>query len=219
LHDFVLRRFTNRVVVYDQIKDEAPEVIIAGFGRVGQVFGRLLKAQNIPFVAIDHDSEQIELVRKFGNKVYYGDASRKDLLEAAGARNARYFILAIGNVDVSIETAETIKEHYPHLKIFARARNRGHVYELMDLDVHKIRRETFDSSVLFVGDLFIDMGFAPEAVNKILDKFRVHDEMMLKEQHKVRHDDKSLISVSKQGVAQLAQVLSEDQVKTYISPN
>jgi monovalent cation:proton antiporter-2 (CPA2) family protein len=218
-HDFILRRRKQNIeTVYDHIEGESPEVIIAGFGRVGQVFGRLLRAQGIPFVAIEHDSEQIELLRKFGTKVYYGDASRKDILEAAGAANAKYFILAISNLEASLATVETIKSHFPKLKIFARARNRGHVYDLLDLGVYKIRRETFDSSVLFVGDLFLDMGVPAARVNTILDKFRVHDEMMMLEQHKVRHDDTSLVSLSKQGTAQLAQVLSEDETKSYIAP-
>lgn len=201
---------------YDEIKDENPEVIIAGFGRFGQIFGRILKAQDIPFVAIDHDVNQIELVRKFGNKVYYGDASRKDILETAGAAKAKYFILAIDDVENSLKTAETLVKEFPHLKIFARARNRGHAFDYKSLGIKMIKRETFDSSVYFVRDLLIEMGFKLELAHRITDKFRIHDEIMLEKQFLVREDDQSMLSVSQQGVQQLAQVLSEESMRSNI---
>lgn len=201
---------------FDQINDETPEVIIAGFGRFGQIFGRVLRAQNIPFVAIDHDSDQIDLVRRFGNKVYYGDASRQDLLISAGAAKAKFFILAIDDVEMSVKTAKMLVTHFPHLTVFARARNRGHVFELMDLGITHIKREIFDSSIYFMRDLLVSMGRPVDIANIIMDKFKTHDEIMIKEQFKVRHDDKNFVSVSQQGIAQLAQVLSEDSTKSYI---
>lgn len=204
---------------YDEIKDETPEVIIAGFGRFGQTFGRILKAQGIPFVAIDHDAQQVELVRRFGNKVYYGDASRKELLETAGALRAKYFVLAIDDTEQSLKTAELVKTHFPNLQIFARARNRGHVFDLMDLGIENIKREMFDSSVSFSKQLLLKMGFEKAVADRIIERFRTHDEVMLREQFKVRQDDKSFISVSQQGVAQLAQVLNEDSRQTNIDFN
>ena len=201
---------------YDEIKDEAPEVVIAGFGRFGQVFGRILRAQNIPFVSIDHDPEQIEMVRKFGNKVYYGDVSRLDLLEAAGVAKAKYFILAVDDVEVSKETAKVIQKHFPHIKLFARARNRGHAYDLMELKVPFIKREVFDSSVYFVQELLVAMGYTKEKASTIVDRFKRHDELMLAEQFKVRADTNALISVSKQSAIQLTQVLSEDDTRSYV---
>jgi voltage-gated potassium channel Kch len=161
-------------------------------------------------VAIDHDSDHVELVRKFGNKVYYGDAARKDLLEAAGAGRAKYFILAIDDVDQSLSTAKLVLEHFPKLKIFARARNRGHVFSLKALGVSVIKREIFDSSLYFVKDLLLEMGFEPEKAFRVIDRFREHDEMMIQEQFKVRNDDKSFMSVARQGSAQLDQVLKDD---------
>ena len=195
---------------FDVITDEKPQVIIAGFGRFGQIFGRILRAQNIPFVAIDHDANQIDLVRRFGNKVYYGDASRKEILESAGVESAKYFILAIDDVDISVKTAGVIKKNYPHLKIYARARNRGHVFDFMSLGVEAIKRETFDSSISFVRELLMDMGFEAGQATRIIEKFQAHDEMMIKKQFLVRKDDASMLSVSQQGVEQLAAVLSED---------
>ena len=208
----------KKIPKYDEIKDEAPEVIIAGFGRFGQIFGRILRAQGIHFVAIDHDVEQIELIRKFGNTVYYGDASRKDLLELAGAYKAKYFILAIDDIEVSLKITALIKENFPNLKIFARARNRGHAFDLMDLNVTHIKRETFDSSVNFVQDLLIDMGFEVDKARRLIERFKQHDEAMLQKQFLVRSDDKSLISLSRQGTAQLAEVLQGESFQSLLAP-
>lgn len=206
-------------LIYDQIKDESPEVILAGFGRVGQVVARILRAQDIPFVAIDHNAEQIELVRRFGNKVYYGDVSRLDILEAAGAARAKYFVLAIANIDTSLKAVELVKANFPNLKIFARARNRGHVFELFDLGIKKVKRDTFDSSVNFAKDLLVDLGYEQTRANLIIQKFKDHDNIMLEEQYKVRRDDKMFVSVSKQAVEQLAQVLRDDLTQSHIAPS
>lgn len=208
----------EQLKVYDEIKDEHPEVVIAGFGRFGQVIARVLKAQNIPFVAIDHSTEQIDLVRRFGNKVYYGDVSRLDILEAAGAAKAKYFVLAVGNVDASLKAIEIVKHNFPHLKIFARARNRGHVFELFDLGIRTVKRDTFDSSANFARDILVELGFTPDRAARIIEKFRAHDEIMLNEQYKVRRDDKMFVSVSKQATEQLAEVLRSDSMQTLIGP-
>lgn len=205
---------------YDTITDESPHIIIAGYGRFGQMIGRILKAQNIPFVAVDHDSDQIELLRRFNIKVYYGDASRSDILESAGAGKATYIVLAIDDMDVNLKTAEMVREHFPHIKIFARARNRGHAFSLMELGITHFKRETFDSSVHFAGELLLNMGYTRERVTNIVEKFKAHDELMLREQFKVREDDKQFISLSNQGSAQLAQVLNDESSRSYIElPN
>jgi monovalent cation:proton antiporter-2 (CPA2) family protein len=201
---------------YDVIKDENPQVIIGGYGRFGQIFGRILRAQNIPFVAIDQDSNQVELVRRFGNKVFFGDVTRIDLLHSAGAEKAKYFVLAIDDVDLSNRAATIISQHFPHLKIFARARNRGHAFDLIEIGITKIKRETFDSSVNFVAELLIDMGYERDRAQTVVEKFRIHDEHMLLEQVKVRKDEKMFISLSTQGSAQLADVLNEESTKSYL---
>jgi monovalent cation:proton antiporter-2 (CPA2) family protein len=214
---FSCKKQQNEEIKYDEIKDESPVAIIAGFGRFGQIFGRLMRAQGIRFVSIDHDSTQIELLRKFGSKVYYGDASRLDLLEAAGAARAKYFIVAVDNVETSVNIVKTLKQHFPHLKIFARARNRGHMFDLMDEGVTHIKRETFDSSLMFVKEFLVDLGYELKRATSIVERFKEHDELMVLEQHKVRHDDKMFVSLAKQGTAQLAQVLSEETERTYVS--
>jgi monovalent cation:proton antiporter-2 (CPA2) family protein len=211
------QRQENAVVPnYDEIKDDGPEIIIAGFGRFGQMFGRVLRAQNIPFTAIDHDADQVELLRSFGHKVYYGDVSRLDLLESAGAGKAKYLILAVDDSDVSVKTARLVREHFPNLDIFARARNRGHVFDLLDLGVRHVKRETFDSSVNFVGDLLLAMGQSPEMSKAVIERFKKHDQNMLIEQYKVREDDDMFMSKTKQGGVQLSNVLSDESLKSYI---
>lgn len=201
---------------YDVITNENPEIIIAGFGRFGQIFGRILKSQNIPFVAIDHDASQVDALRKFGHKVYFGDASRRDILETAGVARAKYFIIAIDDMEQSLAAAQTLREHFPHVKIFARARNRGHVYEFMELGITHIKRETFDSSLSFVGDLLREMGHSSERAQTIVERFRTHDELMMSEQYKVRTDENMYVSVATQGQAQLAQVMQQDSQQSYI---
>lgn len=196
---------------YDVIANESPEVIIAGFGRFGQIMSRVLRTQKIPFTAIDRDPNQIDLVRRFGNKVYYGDASRLDILEAAGAAKAKFFVLAIDDVEDSLKAAATIKEHFPHIKIYARSRNRGHTFDLMDMGVKHIKREVFDSSLNFSRDLLIDLGIDQVKVDSIIKRFADHDEKMVIEQHKVRNDEKQFVSLYHQAQAQLAEVLSRDE--------
>jgi len=202
---------------HDHFDQKDPQVIIAGFGRFGQIFGRILRAQGIPFTAIDHDPDQIQLLRRFDNKVYYGDCSREEILHAAGADSAKYFVLAIDDVRASVETAHIVRDRFPHMKIFARARNRQHAYELLDLGLHKVKRETVDSSINFTGELLVEMGFAKDQARRIVERFRDHDETLLREQYKNRHDEKTLISVSKKAVEQLEQVLKDDAKQSYVN--
>ena len=196
---------------FDEIEtNNNNHVIIAGYGRFGQISGRILRSLGIPFTALELDPAQIELLRKFGNKVYYGDASRAEMLEKAGAADAKLLILAIDDVDSSLETAKTIKENFPKLKILARARNRNHAFKLRDLGITFIKRETFDSAVDLSKEMLVELGYKREHADQLTDKFRLHDESMLIEQHLVHHDEKQMISVSRQGAEQLNQVLNDD---------
>src|SRR5207248_1505461 len=121
--------------------------IIAGFGRVGQIVARILRVKGIPFTALDNSQTHVDFVRRFGNKVYYGDASRLELLRAAGADRARILVLAIDDADASKRTAALAREYFPRLKIYARARNRQHAFALMDVGVTEIVRDTYASSL------------------------------------------------------------------------
>jgi monovalent cation:proton antiporter-2 (CPA2) family protein len=197
---------------FDQIPNEHNPVIIAGFGRVGQIVARILRLQEIGFTALEHDSEQVEVVRRFGNKIHYGDASRLDLLRAAGADSAKVFVLAIDDIDASVRTAEMVRTHFPKLKILARARNRQHAYKLMDLGVELFHRETLGSSLWMARDLLRELGLNSEQAQKMIDKFLIHDEKMIREQHKVHHDETMLINVSKQAAQQLVEVFKADKI-------
>lgn len=203
---------------WDSFEGADNEIIIAGFGRFGQIFGRILRAQDIAFTAIDHDPEQIELLRRFGNKVYYGDASRHEIMDAAGAGKAKYLIIAVDDVDTSKQLAKMAKEHYPNLKIYVRARNRAHVFDLLDIGIEMshIRRETLESSLLLTKELLVDLGFPTDRAKAVIERFHRHDELMLAEQYKVRHDSKLFLDTARQGVQQLSEVLREDQIRTYI---
>ena len=140
---------------YDRPDNQHHEVIIAGFGRVGQIVGRLLRIVGKPFTALEIDSSQVNVVRRYGSKVHFGDASRLDLLRAAGADHAKILVLAIDDVTASMKTAETVVRHFPHLKIVARARNRRHAHSLMDLGIADISRETLLSSIA-LGESVLD---------------------------------------------------------------
>jgi len=196
---------------FDEIRDEHPEVIIAGLGRVGQIVSRVLRLKEIPFTALEQDPEQVETLRRFGSVVYYGDASRLDLLEKAGAKNARYFVLAIDDVESSVHTAAIVRKEYPHLKIYARARNRQHAFRLMDLGVTMMQRETFWSSVQMVEDLLLDWGEGRESVKRTLDKFVKHDWEMLLGQFARQHDQDEMINYSKRASQQLVEVMKDDR--------
>lgn len=196
---------------FDTITNENNPVILAGFGRFGQMTARILRLQDIGFTTLEKDAEQVNTVRKFGVKVYYGDASRLDLLESAGARTARYFVLAIDDVETSVKTAALVRKHFPHLKIFARARNRQHVFELMDLGVTHVWRETLASSMELSEALLLEMGTSVETAKNIVEKFRRHDEQTLLKQYTVQNDEKAIIEYSKQSVQQLLDSVAADR--------
>lgn len=155
-------------------------------------------------------------MRRFSQKVYFGDASRADLLEAAGAKKAKYFIIAVDDTETALTIARLVQEEFPHLKIFSRARNRQHVFDLKDLNVNFIQRETFEASLSLTKALLLEMGFHKDRAKMLIERFRTHDLLMIEEQYKVRHNDKDFLDVSRQGAEQLAQVLREDSAKTYI---
>ena len=202
-------KFKKLDPVFDKIDEIDTPIIIAGFGRVGQISGRMLRSIGHKFTALELDPEQVEVIRKFGNQIYYGDASRLDLLETAGAAQAKIFILAIDDVDVSIEIAKMIREHFPKLIIFARARNRSHFFELRKLGVTHIWRETFASSLEMAEGVLEELGYSEEKVADLVKTFCEKDHELLEEQYKVHLNEGDMIAASKQGAEQLQQLLSE----------
>jgi voltage-gated potassium channel Kch len=195
---------------FDIIEESDNRVIIAGFGRVGQIVGRLLLAKRIAFTALDKSAEQVETVRRFGSRPYYGDASRVDLLRAAGADKAQILVLAIDDVEASLRTAENARRHFPKLKIYARARNRFHAYRLMDIGVDFLMRETLLSSLDLAQNVMQGLGMAEWEAREATDTFRRHDERQLESQHAVYHDETQLIQTSKDAHKELEGIFDAD---------
>ncbi len=194
----------------DPIDHETPRVIIAGFGRMGQIVGRILRAQKIPFTALEHSAEQVDLSRRFGNMIYFGDPSRPELLRAAHADRAEVFVLTTDDPEATIRTARLLRRTYPHLKIFARARNRQHAFKLMDLGVEVVR-ETFHSSLHMSQQVLEALGLPSEVAADRRERFRQHDEAMLRDQHLVYDDEAALIATSQQAFRDLESLFEADE--------
>jgi monovalent cation:proton antiporter-2 (CPA2) family protein len=195
---------------FDPIDAQDNRVIIAGFGRVGQMVGRLMRVRKIPFTTLEANWEQVDFVRRFGNKIYFGDASRLEVLRAAGAERAEMLVLAIGNIETSMKIAEMVTKNFPNLKIYARARNRLHVFRLMDLGIKHVFRETFGSSLSLAEDCLLGLGVQQQNVRDTIAKFRRHDEELLRKQYMVHHDEEQLIATSKEAAKQLEELFEED---------
>ncbi len=196
---------------FDRIDEPGNPVIIAGFGRFGQIVGRLLRMKAIPFTALEADAEQIETIRRFGSKVYYGDASRLELLRAAKAGQSKFLVLAIDNMEASVRTAELVRKHFPNLRILARARNRRHAYLLMELGVEIVVRETLYSSLRLAEDLLHELGLQELEIARTVEMFQKYDEELLKRQLAVFRDEAKLVQTSKEAAAELEQLLEEDR--------
>ncbi len=195
---------------FDRIEPREHRVIIAGFGRFGQMIARTLRMKKIPFTALEASFEQVDFVRRFGNKIYFGDASRLDLLQAARADHAEIFVLAIDDVEASVKTAEMVRKHYPQLKIYARARNRVHAYRLMDAGVDRLIRETLLSSLELARDVLVGLGYTAAEAEQAVTLFRRHDEELLARQHKIHEDEAALIAAARQGAEELERLFEQD---------
>jgi voltage-gated potassium channel Kch len=172
------------------------------------MIARTLRMKKIPFTVLEASFEQVDFVRKFGNKVYFGDASRLDLLRAARADAAEVF--GISTISGFDQDRGDGQKHYPHLKIYARARNRIHAYRLMDVGVDKQIRETFLSSIELARDVLMAMGHTEAEANDAVRRFRQHDEDLLARQHKIYHDEAQLIASVRQGAEELERLFEED---------
>ncbi|MBT7649017.1 MAG: glutathione-regulated potassium-efflux system protein KefB, partial [Rhodospirillaceae bacterium] len=212
LHDWLTGRLTKNVEPeYEREISEENQVIIAGFGRVGQVVGRILQARRIGFTALEKSADQVDFVRRFGNKVYYGDASRLELLRAAKADHAVVLVLAVGNVEASLEIARLVRKHFPGLEIHARARNRQHAYALMDLGVEHIMRETFFSSLEIGKEVLVDLGLSERESAETVESFRDHDVHRLFNQREMAGDLNRMAEDHRQWVKELEEMFDEDQ--------
>jgi glutathione-regulated potassium-efflux system ancillary protein KefC/glutathione-regulated potassium-efflux system protein KefB len=196
---------------YDRIDEPGNPVIVAGMGRFGQIVGRFLRMQQIPFTALEADITQIETLRRFGSKVYYGDASRLELLTAAKAGQSRFLVLAMDSIEGSVRTAEMARKHFPNLTVLARARNRHHVHLLREQGVNIIVRETYYSSLWLAEELLERLGMERPAIEHLVDIFKQHDQALLDRQYAVFRDDEKLAQTSKEAAEELRLLLEEDR--------
>ena len=195
---------------FDRFGEAPPRVIIAGMGRVGQIVARMLNANRIPFTALDNDPQQVDFMRQFGNTVFYGDASRLELLRAAHADKAEVFVIATEDPDSTLRTARLLKRHFPHLVVFARARNRQHVFRLMDLGIERVVRDTFFSSLEIARGVFMGLGYQPAAADDYVRRFREHDERVLSDQYPVYDDEAALLQSAREAREDLERLFQSD---------
>ena len=195
---------------YDEI-DEHNGVIIAGFGRFGQIVGRFMVSQGVQVTVLEKSPEQVELLRKFGSKAYFGDATRLDLLRSAGAEEARMLVVAVDDADSAVEIVKLSKEHFPKLKIFARARNRRHAFDLDRAGADYYHRELLDSSLTMARDAMVALGYPKADIERKAKKFRSHDIETLKRSFEFFESEPEMINFAKLSREELEGILREDQ--------
>ena len=196
----------------DTIEHHGRKVILAGFGRLGTDLGRFLISAGIKPVILDHDAANVDVLRKFGFEVYYGDITRLDLLESAGVAEAELLIITIGDIDKATELVELAKKHYPHLKIVANASERSSAYQLMDHGVTAVRRETFGSALALGQDALKLLGFDPYESHRLTRIFQKNDEAMMPELYRVhREAEEQYISMYQKHNADLEELMTLDK--------
>lgn len=211
--EFINRRLRKAEPQFDTPPKADGHVVIAGFGRFGQIVARVLRATQVQFTALDINAEQVNLVNQFGNKIYYGDASRLGILEAAQTQNARAFVLAIDDIETSVRTAQIVRTHFPHVPIFARARNRQHVHRLMDLGIEEIERETFLSALELTKSLLGGLGTPSGRAKWVMDTFRESDERRLYDDYTHYTDTEKLQLHARKQSQELEELFAQDAVE------
>jgi Kef-type K+ transport system membrane component KefB/Trk K+ transport system NAD-binding subunit len=194
----------------DEIDEHDNPVILAGFGRFGHIVGRLLRANGFGTTVLDHDADQVEMLGHYGMKSFYGDASRLDLLEAAGTRNAKLFVLAIDDETKALEIIETVQREFPGLKILARATSRQHAYEILRLGVNQVYRETLGSALDLSVDALRELGMDERRAHRVAEIFRQHDEVSVREMAKLPDDDEEYVSIARKHIENLERALQSD---------
>ena len=206
------RRMAEPSRPFDTIVADHPRVIIAGYGRMGQIVARVLRARKIPFVALDPSVEQVDLVQRFSrtNDIFYGDPARPELLRAAQTDKAQVFVLAADDAEASLRIARVVRRHYPDLKIIARARNRQHVWRLMDLGIDEPVRETLFSSLKMTRKALQALGLSAEEAIAEVEKFRRKDAELMKIQYLVYDDEAKLMQTTREAMEDLNKLFEAD---------
>ena len=195
----------------ETIEPQDNPVLIAGFGRFGQIVGRLLYAQGIGVTVLDHDPDQIDFLRQFGFKVFYGDATRMDLLEAAGAAKARILVVAVDGMDESLALIDRVRQRFPHLRIYARARHVSHVYLLKDRGVELFEREMFEGSLMLGRRVLEGLGLDPSEARAAAMKFRRHNIAAIDRFYPHYTDQKTMVSLARQARDELEEMFRQDR--------
>ena len=186
------------------------QVIIAGFGRVGQIVGRIMKVRKIPFNALDDDAANIDIVRRFGTKAFFGDPTRVELLRAVGADHAKILVVTLGDPKASLQLVERAREAFPHLKIYARVRNRRHAHLLMNIGVESVVRETYFSALRLTELVLVGAGLDAADARHTVQTFRERDEKTLLQQQDIYDDEKQLIQSAQQAAQELLELFEDD---------
>lgn len=194
----------------DEIDEHDNPVILAGFGRFGHIVGRLLRANGFGTTVLDHDADQVETLRRFGLKSFYGDASRLDLLQAAGAERAKLFVLAIEDEAKALQIIKMVQRHFPRLQILARATSRQHAYELLRLGVTQVYRETLGSALDLSVDALRALGTEEPRARRIAEIFRQHDEASVREMAALQPDTEAYASTARKHIENLERALQSD---------
>ncbi len=212
----ILRRWlgSDETRHFDTISEEQNFVIIAGFGRVGQVIGRILAMRRIRFTAIDSSVDQVDIVRRFGNKVYYGEPHRLDILRAAKVEACTIIVVAIGDPEESLKTVQTIRTHYPLVRVYARARNRYHALRLMDLGVEFFLRDTLLSSLALSEAVLQGLGDTESQAAESVKMFEEFDRTLLNRQQAVQHDESKFIQSAKEASEDLRELFEQQAAET-----
>ena len=195
---------------YDEVEETDHDVVIAGFGRFGQIVARILAMKGIRFTALENSTEQVDFVRRFGNKIYYGDASKVELLRSAHVDKAKIFVLSVEDVEESMQIARVVRQHFPNVLIYARARNRQHAFKLMDLGVAGLIRDTFLSSIELTRQILVELGTPAERAAAAVELFREHDEASLLRQHAFHHNEEALVQSARESREQLQSLFDLD---------
>jgi glutathione-regulated potassium-efflux system ancillary protein KefC len=197
--------------------DEKHKVIVLGYGRFGQIVTRMLRAQGFEMTLIDDDPAQIELVKRFGVKVFYGDGARLDILRAAGAAEARMIVIAVAGGERILNIAELIRRHFPHVIVAARATDRSHAHDLMALGVTVFERETFRSALSLGEKALKALGYTPDAARRLAAAFEAHDSRLLEESYHLRHDQDAYVGLVRRSAEMLDAVMRADRETVHIA--
>jgi glutathione-regulated potassium-efflux system ancillary protein KefC/glutathione-regulated potassium-efflux system protein KefB len=196
---------------YDTVDAEEQRVVIAGMGRYGQIIARILSVRGIPITALESSAAQVDFLRRFGVRLYYGDAQDLDVLRAARVGDAKCFVLAMQDIDGSVRTAELVKRHFPGVRIYARARDRHHAMRLLDVGADFLIRETFPASLETAERLLLDLGDAPERARRTIATFKEKDEALLLAEKTLLHDEALRMQTIEASRQELEELFAADE--------